>query len=136
MPQFLPSSKQVRLKWNEIYATTVKPKIFSIDKIKVVEWLISDIIEYICGNIVLMALITISVDTLEVILKLDAFSVAGGSCLLMSLTLGNFGLLCKTSCLHFIVAIANCNDHERNIVTQVLANNFAIIDQLAATRII
>ena len=59
-----------------------------------VEWLISDIIEYICGNIVLMALITISVDTLEVILKLDAFPVAGDSCLLMSLTLGNFGLLC------------------------------------------
>ena len=87
MPQLLPSSKQVRLKWNEIYATTVKPKIFSIDKIKVVEWLISDIIEYICGNIVLMALITIPVDTLEVILKLV---VAEGSCLLMSLTLGNF----------------------------------------------
>ena len=69
MPWLLPSSKQVRLKWNEIYATTVKPKIFSIDKIKVVEWLIPDIIEYICGNIVLMALSTISVDTLEVILK-------------------------------------------------------------------
>ena len=103
---------------------------------KVVEWLISDIIKYICGNIVLMALITISVDTLEVILKLDAFPVAEGSCLLMSLTLGNFELLCKTSCLHFIVAIANCNDYERDIVAQVLANNFAIIDQLAATRII
>ena len=136
MPQLLPSSKQVRLKWNEIYATTVKPKIFSIDKIKVVEWLISDIIEYICGNIVLMALITIPVDTLEVILKLDAFPVAKGSCLLMSLTLGNFGLLCKTSCLHFIVTIADCNDHERDIVAQVLANNFAIINQLVATRII
>ena len=114
----------------------MKPKIFSIDKIKVVEWLIPDIIKYICGNIVLMILIIILVDTLEVILKLDAFPVAEGSCLLMSLTLDNFGLLCKTSCLHFIVTIANCNDHERNIVAQVLANNFAIIDQLAVTGII
>ena len=136
MPWLLPSSKQVRLKWNEIYTTVVKPKIFSIDKIKVIEWLIPDIIEYICGNIVLMALITVPVDTLEVILKLDAFSVAGGSCLLMFLTLSNFELLCKTSCLHFIIAIANCNNHERDIVAQVLANNFAIINQLAATRII
>ena len=114
----------------------MKSKIFSINKIKVVEWLILDIIEYICGNIVLMALITIPVDTLEVILKLDAFLVAEGSCLLMSLTLGNFGLLCKTSYLHFIITIADCNDRERDIVTQVLANNFAIIDQLAATEII
>ena len=136
VPRLLPSSQQVRAKWNEIYAAVVKPKIFSVGKIKVVEWLIPDIIEYICGNIVLMALITVPVDTLEVILKLDAFPVAGGSCLLMSLTLGNFGLLCKTSCLHFIVAIADCNDHERDIVAQVLANNFAIIDQLAATGII
>ena len=101
-----------------------------------VEWLIPNIIEYIYGNIVLIVLITISIDTLEVILKLDAFSVAGGSCLLMSLTLGNFGLLCKTSCLHFIVAIADCNSYERDIVAQVLANNFAIIDQLATTGII
>ena len=62
----------------------MKPKIFSINKIKVVEWLIPDIIEYICGNIVLMALITIPVDTLEVILKLDAFSVAKDSCLNVS----------------------------------------------------
>ena len=54
----------------------------------------------------------------------------------MSLTLGKFGLLCKTSYLHFIVAIADCNDYERNIVAQVLANNFAIIDQLAVTGII
>ena len=62
--------------------------------------------------------------------------LAEGSCLLMSLTLGNFGLLCKTSYLYFIIAIADCNEHERDIVAQVLANNFAIIDQLAATGII
>ena len=65
----------------------MKPKIFSIDKIKVVKWLIPDIIEYICGNIVLMALITIPVDTLEVILKLDAFPVAGNSLMIMRETL-------------------------------------------------
>ena len=87
----------MRLKWNEIYATIVKPKIFSIDKMKVVEWLIPDIIEYICSNIVLMVLITVPVDTLEVILKLDAFPVAEGSCLLMSLTLGCVKLLAYTS---------------------------------------
>ena len=78
MPWLLFSSKQVKLKWNEIYA--------------------------------------IIINTLKVILKLDAFFVARGSCLLMSLTLSNFELLCKTSCLHFIIAIADCNDHERDIV--------------------
>lgn len=46
------------------------------------------------------------------------------------MTFGNFGLLCKTSCLHFIAAIANCNDKDRGIVYQVLANNFALVDQL------
>ena len=35
--QLLPSSQQVRAKWNEIYVAVVKPKIFSVGKIKVVE---------------------------------------------------------------------------------------------------
>ena len=39
-------------------------------------------------------------------------------------------------CCFKLVAIADCNDHKRDIVAQVLANNFAIIDQLAATGII
>lgn len=64
---------------------------------------------------------------------MDAFPVAGGQCFLLSLTFGNFGLLCKTSCLHFIAAIATCGDKDRDIVYQVLAHNFAIVDSITRT---
>jgi hypothetical protein len=97
-----------------------------------VEWLVTDIIEYVCSNPVLLLLFAVPVDVLEVIVKLDAFPVAGGHCFLLSVTFGNFGALCKASCLHFVAAIADCNDSDRDILLQVTKNNFAAIDALLA----
>ena len=71
------------------------------------EWLITDILELICGNDYLLSFCTEGLEQLEVIIKLDAFPVSGGSCFLMTLTLGNFGIACKQSWLHFIAAIAS-----------------------------
>ena len=103
--------------------------ITSIPGVTAAEWLITDILEYIFSNTFLVSLF-VSFEILEVILKVDAFPVAGGSCLLLTLTLGNFGKRCKSSWLHFVAAIADCNDKDRSIVQQVLANNFSIVDRL------
>ena len=67
---------------------------------------------------------------LEVILKLDAFPVRNGACLMLLVTFGNFSLLCKTSCLHWIALIANCLNKSRDNVAQALANNLEVVDQL------
>jgi hypothetical protein len=133
IPALLPSLDSVKTLWNVTFQQTVKMNRLEIPGYHAVEWLITDIIEYVCSNAILFALFEFHHE-LEVLLKLDAFPVAAGHCLILSVTFGNFGRLCKTCCLHFIAAVADCNDKEDRIMHQVLANNFAIIDRLAEAK--
>lgn len=130
IPSLLPSLSRVQSLWNATFQQFVKLAHLEIPGYHAVEWLLSDIIEYVCGNALLFALFEFQ-NELEILLKLDAFPVAAGHCLILSVTFGNFGRLCKTSCLHFIAAIADCNDKDVSIMRQVLAHNFAVIDKLA-----
>jgi hypothetical protein len=132
VPQLLPSFKAVKAKWKEIIASTMTLSTIAILGIPAAEWLITDILEYIFANEYLVSLCSEGLELVEVIIKLDAFPVAGGNCFLMTLTLGNFGNACKDSWLHFLAAIAACNDKDYDIVAQVVKNNFAIIDLLTA----
>lgn len=133
VPALLPSLTQVQSLWNATFQQAVKLHPINIPGYHAMEWLITDIIEYVCSTALLFALFEFQHE-LEVLLKLDAFPVAAGHCLILSVTFGNFGRLCKTCCLHFIAAIADCNDKEVHIMQQVLAHNFAIIDRLAAAK--
>lgn len=131
VPRLLPPTKEVKTKWKEeLDRIQQLHPITSIPGVKAAEWLITDILEYIYSNSFLITLMVCSPELLEVILKVDAFPVAGGSCLMLTVTLGNFGKGCKSSWLHFIAAIADCNDKDRSVVHQVLANNFSLVDQL------
>jgi len=122
----------VKAKWKEIIASTMTLSMIAILGIVAAERLITDILEYIFANEYLVSLCSEGLELVEVIIKLDAFPVAGGNCFLMTLTLGNFGNACKDSWLHFLAAITACNDKNYDIVAQVVKNNFAIIDLLTA----
>ena len=130
IPALLPPFEAVKSLWKEIWNGVADVGLIEIPGVCAAEWRITDIIEYVCSNPVLMALFVVSVDMLEVIIKADAFPVAGGHCFLLTVTFGNFGILCKCTALHFIAAVANCTDKDRTLIGQVLSTNFKIIDVL------
>jgi hypothetical protein len=131
IPRLLPSAADVKDLWNYISIKDLIPyHIIPITGVFALECLIPSIIEYIYGNAVLYALLQDPLLQLEVIVTLDAFPVAAGHCFLMSITLGNFGLLSKCSYLHFIAALAACSDDDCDLIAQIVHNNFRIIDQL------
>lgn len=88
VPQLLPSLVAVKHKWKEIARSAMTLSIIPMG-VPAMQWVITDVLEYICGNEYLLSLCTTSIEVLEVIIKLDAFPVAGGNCFLMTLTLGN-----------------------------------------------
>jgi hypothetical protein len=121
----------VKNTWKAVYQEHVNLELIAIPGITAAEWKITDIIEYVCGNTILLSLFVAPLVCLEVIIKCDAFPVAGGQCFLLSVTFGNFGLLCKCTALHFVAAIATCSDKDRDLIAKVVATNFRIIDELA-----
>ena len=102
----------------------------SMTSIFALECLIFNIINYIYGNPLLFSLLKNSFEILEVIVTLNAFLVNKSYCFLMCITLGNFELLCKCSYLHFIIILTKCSNDNSNIISQVVYNNFWIIDAL------
>ena len=75
IPRLLPATKPVRELWNALFMSLVKLSAIAIPGVIAYEWLCVDILEYICGNAFLLDLFETPVDTLEVIIKLDAFPV-------------------------------------------------------------
>jgi hypothetical protein len=132
VPALLAPFEASKALWKTMWQGAVTIGLINIPGVTAAEWKITDIIEYVCGNPVLLGLFAIAVDTLEIIVKADAFPVAGGHCFLLSVTFGNFGILCKCTALHFIAAVANCTDKERNLIAKVVDTNFRIIDALAS----
>ena len=129
VPRLLPSLASVQALWESTWKGMMKVGLIAIEGVNAAEWLLLDIIQYVFRNPFLLALM-VNPLVLEVIVKLDAFPIATGHCLLLSVTFGNFGMLCKTSCLHFIAAMANCNDGDRDMLRRVLQNNLVQIDHL------
>jgi hypothetical protein len=74
LPRLVAPFKHVKQLWKQIFQQSTRYSPINIPNVVAQEWLITDIIEYVCGNAFLLGLFRIPVDTLEVILKVSLSS--------------------------------------------------------------
>lgn len=69
IPRMVAPFREVKRMWKSIFQQQTNYTPINIPNVAAKEWLITDIIEYVCGNAFLRSLFVIPVETLEIILK-------------------------------------------------------------------